>query len=90
MHEVLGFFTLVQEPPRTSDELLQFNFCRRMIEQQLQELGEEAIQQFGPITRWMRLVIAEKAPELLEETYRGVPNANWGSSVLGPEARRSS
>lgn len=76
MHDALGFFTLIQEPLRTFDELLQFDFCRRMIERQLQELGEDAIQQFGPVTRWMRLVISEKAPELLVESYQLVTNTN--------------
>ncbi|MHA2498528.1 MAG: hypothetical protein ACXAEL_03075 [Candidatus Hodarchaeales archaeon] len=76
MHEVLGFFTLIQEPSRTSDELLRFDYCRRTIERRLQELGEDAIQRFGPVTKWMRLVIVEKAPELLGETYRVVPNTN--------------
>lgn len=76
MHEVLGFFTLIQEPPRTSDELLRFDYCLRMIEQRLQELGEDAIQRFGPVTKWMRLVIAEKAPELLGDRYQLVTNTN--------------
>ncbi len=64
----LTLFSFSQEQLQTADELLRFDYCRRIFEKRLHDLddlGEEATQRFGPIAAWMRLVIAEKAPELL-------------------------
>ncbi|MHA2271282.1 MAG: hypothetical protein ACXACI_05425 [Candidatus Hodarchaeales archaeon] len=50
-------------------ELLKFDLCRRKFERRLKELGDEATEKFDPVVHWMRLVIADKAPELLNETH---------------------
>ncbi|MFX0112973.1 MAG: hypothetical protein ACFFB3_00345 [Candidatus Hodarchaeota archaeon] len=68
MFERLSFFMFSQEHP-PSDDLLRFDFCRRYFEKRLTELDEEIAERFSPIADWMRLVIAEKAPELLNESY---------------------
>ncbi|MFW9916855.1 MAG: hypothetical protein ACFFGZ_14715 [Candidatus Thorarchaeota archaeon] len=64
----LMFFSFSQEQSQTANELLKFDYCRKIFEKRLHDLGEEASQRFGPIAEWMRLVIAEKAPELLNKT----------------------
>ncbi|MFQ5977406.1 MAG: hypothetical protein ACE5OZ_04660 [Candidatus Heimdallarchaeota archaeon] len=61
------FFKLDEERPKTSEELLRFDYCRRKFEKRLKEVGDDAIQRFDPIVQWMRQVIAERAPELLHE-----------------------
>ena len=67
MFSVSGFLAYAKEPPRTSEELLQFDRVRRMFENRLKVLGEDAEARFEPIVQWMRQVLAEKAPELLED-----------------------
>lgn len=68
MFSLAGFFAYAQEPPQTSEELIQFDRYRRMIENRLRVLGDDAIQRFEPFVLWMRQMIAEKAPELLDES----------------------
>ncbi|MHA2273406.1 MAG: hypothetical protein ACXACI_16235 [Candidatus Hodarchaeales archaeon] len=67
MFSVSGFLAYAKEPPRTSEELLQFDRVRRLFENRLRLLGEDAEERFEPIVQWMRAVLAEKAPELLED-----------------------
>ncbi|MFX0113749.1 MAG: hypothetical protein ACFFB3_04315 [Candidatus Hodarchaeota archaeon] len=68
MFEALSFFMFSQDHP-SSDELLRFDFCRRHFEKRLTELNDETFERFSPIIDWMRLVLVEKAPELLNGSY---------------------
>lgn len=49
------------------NELIKFDNCRRTFEKRLKELGDNEVEKFDPVVQWMRLVIAEKAPELLNK-----------------------
>ena len=62
-----NFLTVAEDSPPPSEELLQFNWYRQKFENRLKMMGDETAQQFEPVVRWMRQVIANKAPELLEE-----------------------
>lgn len=68
------YFKFEEDDPQTSDELINFDICRRKFENRLKELEDDAIEKFNPIIEWMRLVIADKAPELLNESYSSNPN----------------
>lgn len=64
-----GFFSEAVGALILMHELLKFDLCRRKFEKRLKELGDEATEKFDPVVHWMRLVIADKAPELLNETH---------------------
>ncbi len=50
----------------STDELLQFDSCRRVFEDQLKKLDNCAKSEaFQPIVKWMRKVVERMAPELL-------------------------
>ncbi|MHA2370268.1 MAG: hypothetical protein ACXADX_15750 [Candidatus Hodarchaeales archaeon] len=68
MADITGLFTYVQGNPRTPEELVKFDKCRRMIERRLNAIGGNTARRFTPFVVWMRQVIAENAPELLHDT----------------------
>lgn len=68
MTDTAGLHIYVQSKPRTSEELMKFEKCRRMIERRLNAIGGNTARRFDPFVVWMRQVVAENAPELLYDT----------------------
>ena len=68
MADTTGSFPFVQRKPRTSEELIKFEKCRRMVERRLNAIGGNTAKRFSPFMDWMHQVIAENAPELLHDT----------------------
>ncbi|MFW9915057.1 MAG: hypothetical protein ACFFGZ_05540 [Candidatus Thorarchaeota archaeon] len=67
MTDTTGLYTYVKRKPRTSEEFIKFEKCRRMIENRLNAIGGNTARRFSPFMVWMRQVIAENAPELLHD-----------------------